>query len=182
MKIVRFRNNKAVSFGVLEGDVVRIYRGSPFDPSGGPFQPRNGVLPLDQVQLLAPCLPTKMVCLGLNYRHHAAELKQQLPDLPLLFLKPASAVIGPGENIVLPPESQRIDYEGELGVVIGKTARNVPEKDYASYILGYTCFNDVTDRIAQARDGQWTRAKGYDTFAPFGPCIETQISPTNLKM
>ena len=118
----------------------------------------------------------------MNYSQHAVEFKQQLPDLPLLFLKPSSAVIGHGDNIVLPPLSKRIDYEGELGIVIGKKAKNVRADEYASYVLGYTCFNDVTDRIAQKKDGQWTRAKGYDTFAPFGPCIETEISPSNLKI
>jgi 2-keto-4-pentenoate hydratase/2-oxohepta-3-ene-1,7-dioic acid hydratase in catechol pathway len=183
MKIVRFQYDHKISYGRLDGQTIRVYRNSPFDgPNGkdGPF--KADVLTLKDVRLLAPCEPTKIVCLGLNYRSHAAEFQQKLPDLPLLFMKPPSAVVGPEDNIVLPSNPERIDYEGELGVVIGKTAKNVDEKDFSSYVLGYTCLNDVTDRIAQARDGQWTRAKGYDTFAPFGPCIETEISPGNLKI
>lgn len=183
MKIVRFQYNHKVSYGRLDGDTIRAFRVSPFDASGGNAASFTAdVLTLRDVKLLAPCEPTKIVCLGLNYRSHAAEFQQKLPDLPLLFIKPPSAVIGPDENIVLPPNPERIDYECELGVVIGKKAKNVAEKDFASYVLGYTCFNDVTDRVAQARDGQWTRAKGYDTFAPFGPWIETEVSPADLKV
>jgi 2-keto-4-pentenoate hydratase/2-oxohepta-3-ene-1,7-dioic acid hydratase in catechol pathway len=183
MKIARFQYNHKTAYGRVDGDVVRVYRISPFEESNV----RSGflkadVLSLKEVKLLAPCEPTKIVCLGLNYRSHAAEFQQKLPDLPLLFIKPPSAVIGPEENIVLPPNAERIDYEGELGVVIGRRAKNVAEKDFASYVFGYTCFNDVTDRIAQAKDGQWTRAKGYDTFSPIGPWIETGISPDNLKL
>jgi len=183
MKIIRFQYRNKIAYGRLDDETVRVYRISPFDESGAsPGFLKADVLPLKDVRLLAPCQPTKIVCLGLNYRSHAAEFQQKLPDLPLLFMKPPSAVIGPEEKIVLPPNPERIDYEGELGVVIGKKAKNVPENEFASYVLGYTCLNDVTDRIAQARDGQWTRAKGYDTFAPFGPWIETAISPDNLKL
>ena len=185
MKIVRFKYQGAVSYGTLEDGLVTVYDGSPFPtPDAGPavFKATNRHIPLHEVKLLAPCQPSKVVCLGLNYRPHAAELNIKLPELPLLFLKPSTSVIGPGDNIVLPPNPERIDYECELGVVIAKTAKNVAEADYADYVLGYTCFNDVTDRVAQVRDGQWTRAKGYDTFAPTGPCISTGISPFNLKI
>jgi 2-keto-4-pentenoate hydratase/2-oxohepta-3-ene-1,7-dioic acid hydratase in catechol pathway len=182
MKIIRFQYDQNIYYGRLDGETVSILGGSPFEDPGAINHFKAGALKLKDVKLLAPCQPTKIVCLGLNYRSHAAEFQQKLPDLPLLFIKPPSAVIGPEDNIVLPPNPERIDYECELGVVIGKKAKNVAERDFASYVLGYTCFNDVTDRIAQARDGQWTRAKGYDTFAPLGPCIETEVSPSNLRV
>jgi 2-keto-4-pentenoate hydratase/2-oxohepta-3-ene-1,7-dioic acid hydratase in catechol pathway len=185
VKIVRFQYQDAISYGALENDLVTVFDGSPFPLQDAPsavFKATKQQIPLKDVRLLAPCQPSKVVCLGLNYRPHAAELNIKLPELPLLFLKPSTSVIGPEDNIVLPPNPERIDYEGELGVVIGKTAKNVAEADYADYILGYTCFNDVTDRVAQVKDGQWTRGKGYDTFAPTGPCISTGISPFNLKL
>jgi 2-keto-4-pentenoate hydratase/2-oxohepta-3-ene-1,7-dioic acid hydratase in catechol pathway len=185
MKIVRFRQARTESFGLLEGNSVRMYSGSPFTDSNynkDNFKATQTVFPIDSVRLLSPCLPSKIVCLGVNYRYHAIELNHNLPELPLLFLKPPSAVIGHLDTIILPVSSERIDYEGELGIVIGKKAKDVGPDVINSYILGYTCFNDVTDRIAQKKDGQWTRAKGYDTFAPFGPCIETEISPSNLKI
>ena len=183
MKIVRFAFQSTISYGVIEGEEVQPYSGTPFGlpPSTG-FSPCGSTLPLRKVKLLAPCQPSKLICLGLNYKPHGDELKMKLPDLPLLFLKPSTAVIGPDEYIVLPPGSERIDYECELGVVIGMTARNVKEADSSDYVLGYTCVNDVTDRIAQARDGQWTRAKSHDTFAPLGPCIDTSVNPSNLKI
>ena len=183
MKIVRFQFGNKIAYGKIDGDTVRVYHDSPFEkPTAGFRFLKSNILPLNKVRLLAPCEPTKIVCLGLNYRSHAAEFQQKLPDLPLLFIKPSSSAIGPGDNIVLPPNPERIDYECELGVVIGKMAKNVPESDFAEYVFGYTCFNDVTDRVAQVKDGQWTRAKGYDTFAPFGPWIETSLSPDNLKI
>lgn len=179
MKIVRFSRQGIVSYGVIEGEKVQPFSGSPFADS---FAPSGQAVLLKDVKLLAPCQPSKLVCLGLNYKPHGDELKMKLPDLPLLFLKPSTAVIGPEENIVLPPGSERIDYECELGVVIGRTARHIKEADFAEYVLGYTCFNDVTDRVAQALDGQWTRAKSHDTFAPIGPCIDTTADPFNLKI
>ncbi len=185
MKIVRFQFHNSISYGTLENDLLTVYEGSPFplqDTRAAVFKATRQQVPLKDARLLTPCLPSKVVCLGLNYRPHAAELNIKLPELPLLFLKPLTSVIGPGDDIVLPPKPERIDYEGELGVVIGRTAKNVAEADYADYVLGYTCFNDVTDRVAQVKDGQWTRAKGYDTFAPIGPCISTGISPFNLKL
>ena len=185
MKIVRFQFQNTISYGSLENELVTVYEGSPFpvqDAQSADFKATKKQIPLKDVSLLAPCQASKVVCLGLNYRPHAAELNIKLPELPLLFLKPSTSIIGHGDDILLPFNPERIDYEGELGVVIGKTAKNVAEADYADYILGYTCFNDVTDRVAQIKDGQWTRAKGYDTFAPIGPCIATVISPFNLKL
>ena len=122
-------------------------------------------------RVLAPVAPSKIVAVGLNYRDHAAEMNKPLPDEPLIFLKPSTAVVGPGDPIVLPPGAGRVDYEAELGLVIGRTARNVPADRAHEVVLGFTCVNDVTDRDLQRRDVQYTRAKGFDTFAPVGPCI-----------
>jgi 2-keto-4-pentenoate hydratase/2-oxohepta-3-ene-1,7-dioic acid hydratase in catechol pathway len=122
------------------------------------------------------------VALGLNYLSHAKEINAPLPPAPLIFLKPTTAVIGPEDNIIYPPSSKRVDYEGELGAVIGRRAWRVPREKVSDYVLGYTCFNDVTARDLQSLDGQWTRAKGFDTFAAIGPYIETQLDPANLKL
>ncbi len=181
MKIVRFKPAKKVSYGVVENNAVLGYKGNPFS-GRSTFIPDGSRYALNEVKLLPPCLPGKLVCLGLNYRHHAEEFNMPIPELPLLFLKPSTAVIGPDDRIILPRLAERIDYECELAVVIGRQARNIPEDKYADYVLGYTCFNDVTDRVAQAKDGQWTRAKGYDTFAPLGPWINTEVYPFDLKI
>ena len=122
-------------------------------------------------RLLPPCAPSKIVCVGRNYADHAKEFNNPTPVEPLIFFKPPSSLIGAADSIVLPKSSERVDYEGELGVVIGKRARNVKRPDASSYILGYTCVNDVSARDFQRKDGQWTRGKGFDTFCPVGPCI-----------
>jgi 2-keto-4-pentenoate hydratase/2-oxohepta-3-ene-1,7-dioic acid hydratase in catechol pathway len=185
MRIVRFVAQGRAKYGILAKNTVRGLRGSPFSH----FQHLNdssaldgSKYNLDKVRLLSACLPSKIVCLGLNYRSHIEEMKLPIPSVPLIFLKPSTAVIGPDDKIVLPPGWKRIDFEGELGVVIGKKAKDVPEEEAKEFVLGYTCFNDVSDRHAQAADGQWTRAKGYDTFAPIGPWIETEAEPDNLKL
>jgi 2-keto-4-pentenoate hydratase/2-oxohepta-3-ene-1,7-dioic acid hydratase in catechol pathway len=126
---------------------------------------------LDEVKLLAPTLPSKVICVGLNYREHATELKMDMPKEPILFLKPPSAVVGPKDQIILPAMSSRVDYEGELAVVIGKKCKEVKAEEAEGVILGYTCFNDVTARDLQKKDAQWTRSKSFDTFAPCGPGI-----------
>lgn len=185
MRIVRFLARGRARYGILAGDIIRGLSGSPFfhlQHLGNPSIFDGSTYALDKVGLLPPCLPSKIVCLGLNYRSHIEEMKLPMPSLPLIFLKPSTAVIGPDDKIFLPPGWKRIDYEGELGAVIGKKAKDVPEDIASEYVLGYTCFNDVSDRNAQALDGQWTRAKGYDTFAPMGPWIETEIKPANLKL
>ena len=128
-------------------------------------------LDLTEPRILAPVIPSKIVAVGLNYRDHAAEMNKVLPDEPLIFLKPSTAVIGHGAAIVIPPDAGEIHYEAEVGVVIGATARNIPAAKAHEYVLGLTCVNDVTDRDLQRRDVQYTRAKGFDTFAPIGPCI-----------
>jgi 2-keto-4-pentenoate hydratase/2-oxohepta-3-ene-1,7-dioic acid hydratase in catechol pathway len=139
------------------------------------------VLRPEDVKLLPPCQPSKIVCVGLNYVKHAQELKMPLPDEPILFLKPPSAVLPPGGQIAIPSSSRQVDYEGELAIVIGKRCRNVQAEEAEKYILGYTCFNDVTARDLQKRDGQWTRAKSFDTFAPFGPGI-ARIDPSRADI
>jgi 2-keto-4-pentenoate hydratase/2-oxohepta-3-ene-1,7-dioic acid hydratase in catechol pathway len=131
---------------------------------------------------MAPCEPTKIIAMGLNYHTHARELGMPLPNSPLTFLKPSTAVIGSGENIVYPSASHRVDYEGELAVVIKKPAWRVRVEDALDYVFGYACFNDVTARDLQNTDAQWTRAKGFDTFAAIGPWIETDLNPDNLSL
>jgi 2-keto-4-pentenoate hydratase/2-oxohepta-3-ene-1,7-dioic acid hydratase in catechol pathway len=135
------------------------------------------------VRLLSPCLPTKIVAVGLNYRDHAEEMKKTLPTEPLLFMKPSTAVIGHEDKIIYPHHtSSRVDYEGELGVVIGKKAKWINKDEALNYVFGYTCINDVTARDLQAKDVQYTRAKGFDTFAPTGPVIETELDPSDLEI
>ena len=139
--------------------------------------------PLDEVKLLAPVVPSKIVCVGRNYREHAAELGNKMPDEPLLFLKAPSAVIASGDKIELTPASQQVEHEGELGVVIGRTVRNLKDgDDPLSYVYGYTCVNDVTARDLQRKDVQFTRGKSFDTFCPVGPWIDTEVNPANATV
>jgi 2-keto-4-pentenoate hydratase/2-oxohepta-3-ene-1,7-dioic acid hydratase in catechol pathway len=139
--------------------------------------------PISEVKLLAPVAPSKIVCVGRNYREHAAELGNKMPEEPLLFLKAPSAVIASGDNIELPAASQQVEHEGELGVVIGKVARNISaDDDPLAYVFGYTCVNDVTARDLQRKDVQFTRGKSFDTFCPVGPWIETGIDPANANV
>jgi 2-keto-4-pentenoate hydratase/2-oxohepta-3-ene-1,7-dioic acid hydratase in catechol pathway len=139
--------------------------------------------PLADVRLLAPILPSKVVCIGKNYADHAREMGGEAPEEPVIFLKPSTAVCGPGDPIFRPTNlSERVDFEGELAVVIGRLCRQVPADRAAEVIFGYTCANDVTARDLQARDGQWTRAKGFDTFCPLGPWIETDADPADLEL
>lgn len=136
--------------------------------------------PLENVSLLAPVVPSKIICVGLNYIDHARELGMPIPDEPILFLKPPSSVIGPGDGIRIPPQSRRVDHEAELAVVISKQCTNVQAADADDVIMGYTCFNDVTARDLQEKDGQWTRAKSFDTFSAVGPYIASGIDPSDL--
>jgi 2-keto-4-pentenoate hydratase/2-oxohepta-3-ene-1,7-dioic acid hydratase in catechol pathway len=178
VRLARFRHGDRISTGTLEDDVVRPLRGTFFeDPI-----PAGETLPLNEVRLLAPIIPSKVVCVGRNYVEHAAELGSDIPSEPLLFMKPSTAVIGPNDPIRLPPESERIDHEGELAVVMGRPCRRVGEEEALKYILGYTCGNDVTARDLQKKDGQWTRAKGFDSFCPLGPWIETELDPGDLQI
>lgn len=178
MKIVRAKWNDECFYAALDGDVLRPLRGEPFER----IEEDGRSVPLAQAQLLVPCRPGKIVAVGLNYLDHIKEMNDPMPDEPVIFIKPASAVIGPGEAIVCPKRSSRVDYEAELAAVIGKRCKNVTAQDAPQYILGYTCLNDVTARDIQPIDGQWTRAKGFDTFAPIGPCIETEFDPTDAPI
>lgn len=176
MKIVHFRTENETIYGILDGDTIQAVEDIPFDS----LKTTERYYPLNEVKLLPPCMPSKIVCLGLNYRSHAEEVNIPLPIVPLIFLKPSTAVIGPDDAIHYPLSSNRVDYEGELGVVISRLVRRISVADSLDYVLGYTCFNDVTARDHQHSDKQWTRAKGFDTFAPFGPCIQTELDPGNV--
>lgn len=178
MKIVRFKANGRVRYGLLERNQVVEYQGTPF----GRFTRGRRRHPLKAVKLLPPCTPSKIVAVGLNYRDHAEEVGLDIPAEPILFLKPPTALIGPGDDIVYPPITQRVDYEAELAIVIKRRCRQVTAAEAADYILGYTCLNDVTARDLQRRDGQWTRAKSFDTFSPVGPCIATGIDPDGVAI
>lgn len=177
MKVLRFQHEGAPHYGLLEGEKVRRISGDPH----GSFQLEN-LMDLKSVELLAPCLPTKIICIGLNYKDHIHEMKLKAPEEPLLFLKAPSALNGPEAPIILPKMSQQVEYEGELAVVMGKKTFHVSEKTATEYIFGYTCFNDVTARDLQRKDGQFCRSKSFDTFACVGPWIETEINPSHLKI
>ena len=160
-------------YGLVRDDVVTQIAGDLF---GMWYTASDHHWPLEMVRLLPPVTPSKIVCVGRNYAEHASELGNTVPKEPLIFLKPPSSVIGPEEPILLPPQSSRVDHEGEIAVVIGQTCKGLsPQDDFSSYVLGYTCLNDVTARDIQKSDPQWTRGKGFDTFCPLGPYIETEL-------
>jgi 2-keto-4-pentenoate hydratase/2-oxohepta-3-ene-1,7-dioic acid hydratase in catechol pathway len=178
MKIARFEQNGAARYGIVEGDALIEFSDS---GSTGPKDVRN-IIAMNTVRLLAPTAPLKVVAVGLNYLDHAKEMGMAVPEDPILFIKPSTSVIGPGDDIVMPKSSARVDYEGELAVVIGKRAKDVAAADAKGYIFGYTCLNDVTARDLQAKDIQFTRAKSFDTFCPIGPWVETDLDPYNLAI
>jgi 2-keto-4-pentenoate hydratase/2-oxohepta-3-ene-1,7-dioic acid hydratase in catechol pathway len=181
MRIVRFELTGRTGYGILEGEKINILWSTPY--GDGLTKTVGEIASLPAVKLLAPCEPTKIVALGLNYRDHAAEFGNPIPEEPLIFLKPSTAVIGPDDDIVYPAMSRRVDYEAELAVVIGRPCRHVPAAAFRDYVLGYTAFNDVTARDLQKKDGQFTRSKSFDTFAALGPWIETAIpDPDNLTV
>ena len=176
MKIVHFKYNDLENiYGYLDeqsGNILVIEDGKVKDKP----------IPINEVKILPVSMPTKIVAVGLNYKDHAMEMDKPLPEEPLIFLKPSSAVIAHKEKIIKPEISKRVDYEGELAVVIGRKCKNVEVEEAKEYILGYTCFNDVTARDLQQKDIQYTRAKSFDTFAPVGPWIENDVDPTNLEI
>jgi 2-keto-4-pentenoate hydratase/2-oxohepta-3-ene-1,7-dioic acid hydratase in catechol pathway len=178
MKIVRYQTDSQIEYGIEDGEQVQTLDGTPFDSQ---IKTLDQFHKLSQVKLLAPCCPSKVVAIGLNYHSHAKEVGQPAPQEPMMFYKPASSIIGPEDKIVN-PGCERLDYEAELGVVIKTRASKVSQADAMKYILGYTCFNDVTARDWQAKDSQWSRAKGSDTFAPMGPCIETDLDPGHVLL
>jgi 2-keto-4-pentenoate hydratase/2-oxohepta-3-ene-1,7-dioic acid hydratase in catechol pathway len=185
MKYCRFSQNGEARYGLVEAvagrdAITRLLVGSPEESGSIEDMPskRLEAIPLEEAALLAPVRSSKIVCVGRNYRDHAAEFGNEPPPEPLIFLKPPSAFLNPGGVIKRPGISQRVDFEGELGVVIGKTCRHVkPDEDVRPYILGYTCVNDVTARDLQMKDEQWSRAKGFDTFCPVGPVVADEVDP-----
>jgi 2-keto-4-pentenoate hydratase/2-oxohepta-3-ene-1,7-dioic acid hydratase in catechol pathway len=176
MRFIRYQApNEAPRNGWLIGGRIGPVEGDPF----GEFRREEATLTLEEVRLLAPFKPGKIICVGRNYIAHAKEHNVEVPEVPLLFFKPPSSVIGPGETIILPPQSQQVEHEAELVAVIGKRGRWIAPENAQQHILGYTIGNDVTARDLQRRDGQWTRGKGFDTFCPLGPWIETEFDASD---
>lgn len=174
MKIVRVDSaGDDIAYGAVEPEGIRLHRGSPFVA----WEPTETVIGWQEARLLAPVIPTKIVCVGKNYAEHAAEMGSEVPDRPILFLKPPTAVIGPLQRIKVPPDSEEVHHEAELAIVMGRVTRDVAIEDVGPHIMGYTAANDVTARDLQRLDGQWTRAKGFDTFCPLGPVIDTELDP-----
>ena len=180
MRLIRFRHGDRIATGALDGvgGYVRPLAGTFFE---NPV-PTGEEIPVGEVRLLAPVIPSKVVCVGRNYVEHAAEMGGEVPEEPLIFLKPSTAVIGPGDPIPYPPISRQVDHEGELGVVIGRLASRVRIEEAGKVILGFTCGNDVTARDLQRKDGQWTRGKGFDGFCPLGPWVETELDPSDVSV
>ena len=180
MKIVRFKPNgeDRARTGLWEDAAVYEVSGDIF----GPYDKTGRSYPEDEVSILPPSRPSKVICVGLNYKDHAEESNADLPEEPLLFMKPPSAIIGPGEGIIPAANSSRVDFEAELAIVMGRQAKNAAKEQALDYVLGYTCLNDVSARDFQMKDGQWTRAKGFDTFCPLGPAISTGLDPSDLAV
>lgn len=185
MRIVRCQFEGQSYYGRVNGDTVALYRDFPEIRVSGSakellFGEEAKSVPLAKVRLMAPCQPRKAVCVGLNYRDHANEFGHPIPTSPVLFIKPSTTLLNPGEKIQYPALSKRVDFEAELVAVIGRTAKNIAVSEALTYVLGYTCGNDVTARDLQPQNGQWTVAKSFDTFMPLGPWIETEVDPTAL--
>jgi 2-keto-4-pentenoate hydratase/2-oxohepta-3-ene-1,7-dioic acid hydratase in catechol pathway len=180
MRVVRFETEGRAAWGIAEGESIAPLEGAPWEPGGA----RRAGAPVDRrtVRLLAPAAPTKILGIGRNYGAHAKELGNDVPKEPLVFLKAPSSVIAHGGTVRLPKESQRVDYEGELALVIGRRARRVPRESWRDVVFGFTCALDITARDLQKTDGQWWRAKGFDTFCPLGPAIETDVDPADLAL
>lgn len=178
MVYLRFKIDGRIKYGILSGKVISEITPDYFSP----HKKTGRKYALSKAQLLAPSEPGKVIALGLNYIEHARELKMALPMNPLIFLKAPTSVIGPGDLIERPAQSARVDYEAEMAIVIGRKCRNVSVKRSLDCVLGYTCLNDVTARDLQSKDGQWTRAKSFDTFCPIGPWIVTGIDPDDLSV
>lgn len=180
MRLIRYQiKNEPAQFGWIDSNnLVGSLVGSPF----GEYQRSEALVPLASVQLLAPVLPGKIIGVGRNYAEHIKERDLETPTTPLLFLKPPTSVIGPDQTIYMPPQSLQVDHEAELAVVIGKRGRWVQPSEVTGYIYGYTAVNDVTARDLQRKDGQWTRSKGFDTFCPIGPWIDTEFNPADAMI
>lgn len=179
MKVCRVKVANETFYAILEGETLHRLNGDVFES----MQKSGETYPLSEASLLAPTLPSKIVCIGKNYYDHALECGGSLPpEEPLMFIKPSTSVNDPEGEITYPPDSKRLDYEAELAIVIGKRCKDACAEDYQDYIFGYTCMNDVTARDIQSLDGQWTRSKGYDTFCPLGPWIETELDADNVNI
>ena len=178
MIFCRFRHDGEDRYGIAENHEVREIAQNPF----GPYEILDESFAFGEVELLAPSSPSKIVAVGVNYKAHGEEMNHELPPEPKLFLKPSTAVIGPNDAVIYPKMASRVDYEGELGVVIKSKTKNIEPEQAGEHILGYTCFNDVTARDLQKKDGQWTRGKGFDTFAPIGPWIVSDIDASDLAV
>ena len=173
MKIARFSHKDAIAYGIVDGEELVVLSG---DPMFAGYETTGERVALSDAALLAPVIPrSKVVCVGKNFHDHAAEMGSVAPEEPLLFLKPNTAVIGPGDSVIRPPQSENTHFEGELAVIIGKIAKNISVDDALDVVFGYTVGNDITARDLQRSDGQWSRAKGFDTFCPLGPVIETEF-------
>lgn len=176
MRIIRYQTkNETPKYGWMLDDKIGEIEGDLF----GSYKRQEAQTPLADVKLLPPSQPTKILCVGRNYVDHAKELGNEVPKIPLIFMKPPSAIIGNGDHIVLPPQSNQVEHEGELVAVIGKRGKNILAENTGDYIFGYSIGNDVTARDLQYSDGQWTRGKGFDTFCPFGPWIDTEFDPSD---
>ena len=179
MKYLRFLQNGNIRYGLLEKDnTIREVVGDIFNN----YKNTENVYPLAEITFLPPCVPTKIIAVGLNYFDHANEVQMKIPDEPLIFMKPPSTLIAHNDNIIYPKMSKQLDYEAELAVIIKNRIKNIEPGDVSKNILGYTCFNDITARDLQKKDEQWTRAKSFDTFAPIGPYISTELNPDNLQI
>lgn len=178
MKLARFIYNRKECWGILEGKDVKVLKESPFKS----LKPLSRKIPLENIKILPPAEATKIILVGLNYKNHARELSMAIPKEPIIFLKPQTALVAHNGAVIYPDCVSQLDYEAELAVVIKKECKNIKPKDALKYILGYACLNDVTARDLQRKDIQWTRAKSFDTFCPFGPYLETKANPNDLSV
>jgi 2-keto-4-pentenoate hydratase/2-oxohepta-3-ene-1,7-dioic acid hydratase in catechol pathway len=178
MRLVKFSYKKSIRWGVWENEEVTLLENSPFNK----ISITNEKLKIRKVRLLPPAEATKIILVGLNYKDHAKELKMKVPEEPIIFLKPPTTLVGNNDKIIYPKQVNRLDYEAELAVVIRVKCKNVSIDEADKYILGYTCLNDVTARDIQKKDGQWTRAKSFDTFCPLGPFLETEFISENSRI
>jgi 2-keto-4-pentenoate hydratase/2-oxohepta-3-ene-1,7-dioic acid hydratase in catechol pathway len=174
VKVARFSNGAEPRYGIVDGPELVVLKGHPLVAG---YQTTGERIPLKGVKLLAPTIPSKIVCIGKNFADHAAEIGEEVTAEPLIFFKPSSAIVGHGDAIVIPPQSKQVELEAELCLVIGKLAKNVSEEKALEYLWGVTIANDVTARDLQFGDGQWARSKGFDSFCPLGPWVETEFSP-----
>jgi 2-keto-4-pentenoate hydratase/2-oxohepta-3-ene-1,7-dioic acid hydratase in catechol pathway len=174
VKIARFSSGADPRYGIVDGPELVVLKGHPLAVG---YETTGERIPLKEVKLLAPTIPSKVICIGKNFADHAAEIGEEPTEEPLIFFKPSSAIVGHGDAIVLPPQSKQVELEAELTLVIGKMAKNVSEHDALDYVWGYTIANDVTARDLQFNDGQWARSKAFDSFCPLGPWVETEFIP-----